>query len=115
MDNQPNTVETLFKKTGDYLEGRIDLMKLQAVNKTSEIVSSLVSNVIILLIVILMLLILNIGIAFWLGDITGKTYYGFFIVSAFYLVLGLVLYTSRDKWLKIPVQDKMVKRMLDKD
>jgi Putative Actinobacterial Holin-X, holin superfamily III len=115
QDNKTISLESLFKKTGDYVETRIDLMKLQAVNKTSEVTSSLVSNIIIGMLGLMMLVIFNIGVAFYLGEVLGKVHYGFFAVGGFYLVLSLLLYAFRNQWLKTPVQDKMIQKMLHSD
>jgi hypothetical protein len=54
-----------------------------------------------------------VGIALLLGDWLGKLYYGFFIVAAFYLIAGLVLYSLREKWLKSPIANSMIKNLMD--
>ena len=83
MEDQINSVEALFEKTTDYLEARIELVKLQAVNKITDVLSSLVSRLIIMIIIVFMVVVLNTGIAIWLGDMLGKMYYGFFCVAGF--------------------------------
>ena len=113
MESHTNSVEALFEKTGDYLETRIELLKLQAVNTTSEITSSVVSRLVIVLIIGLITIILNTGIAIWLGDVLGKMYYGFFIVGGFYVIVALLLYAFRHKWIKGPVSDMLIKKMLN--
>lgn len=112
QESKTSSIESLFKKTGDYVETRIDLLKLQAVDKTSEVTSSFVSNIVIGVLGIMMLSIFNIGIAFYLGEVLGKVYYGFFLVSGFYLLLAVLLYVFRKDWLKGPVQDKMIQKLL---
>jgi hypothetical protein len=113
VEEQTNSLEILFEKTGDYLETRIDLLKLQAVNTTSDVTSSLLAKFAIALIVSLITLILNIGIAMWLGDLLGKMYYGFFLVSGFYIIVAAVLYIFRHQWLKLPFYNMLVKKMLN--
>ena len=113
MQDKINTVEALFEKTTDYVESRIELVKLQAVNKVTDVVSSLVSRLIIMIIVVLMIVVLNTGIAIWLGEVLGKMYYGFFCVAGFYLLLVIVLGLGRRNWLKKPVSNKLVRKMLN--
>ena len=113
MESQANSVEALFEKTGDYLETRMELLKLQTINRTSDITSSIVSRLVLVVIVSLIVLILNIGIAIWIGDRLGKMYYGFFIVGGFYTIVALLLYAFRGKWIKGPVNDMMIKKMLN--
>ena len=113
MEDQINSVEALFKKTTDYLETRIELVKLQTVNKITDVVSSLVSRLVLIIIIFLMIVVLNTGIAIWLGELLGKMYYGFFCLAGFYLLLVLILAANRRSWLKKPVGDKLVKKMLN--
>ena len=113
MEDQINSVEALFKKTTDYLETRIELVKLQTVNKITDVVSSFVSMAIVMIIIVLMVVVLNIGIALWLGEILGKFYYGFFCVAGFYLLLAVVLIATRRNWLKRAIGNKLVRKMLN--
>ncbi|HMI79897.1 MAG TPA: hypothetical protein VK484_13955 [Ferruginibacter sp.] len=113
MENQNSSVETLFEKAGDYLETKIELLKLQAVNTTSDVTSSIVSRFAMLLVITLITLILNVGIALWIGDMLGKMYYGFFLVSGFYIIVAALLYFFRSKWIKRPLHDRLIKKMLN--
>jgi len=113
MENQNNSVETLFEKAGEFVETKIELLKLQAVNTTSDVTSSIVSRFAMLLVISLVVVILNIGIALWIGDMLGKVYYGFFIVSGFYILIAVLLYFFGSNWIKGPVQDSLIKKMLN--
>jgi hypothetical protein len=42
----------------------------------------------------------------------GKTYYGFFLVSGFYLLAGIIVYSNREKWIKEPVSDAVIDKLL---
>jgi hypothetical protein len=59
------------------------------------------------------MLFLNLGIALWLGELLGKTYFGFFIVAAFYILAGLIVHLFMNKKIKRQVGDALVKRMLN--
>jgi hypothetical protein len=113
MENHTSSVQTLFEKAGDYLETKMELLKLQAVNTTSDVTSSIVSRFPLLLIISLVILLLNVGIAMWIGDLLGKMYYGFFLISGFYILVAILLYVFRKKWIKEPVHDRLIKKMLN--
>jgi phosphoglycerol transferase MdoB-like AlkP superfamily enzyme len=113
MESQTNSVEALFEKTGDYLETRMELLKLQTVNSASDLTSSVVSKLILVLIISLIMLLINTGLAIWIGDELGKMYYGFFIVGGFYIIVAIFLYAFRSKWIKRPVNDMLIKKMLN--
>jgi hypothetical protein len=105
-------IETLFKSAGEYLETRIDLYQLKAVDKSSDVLSSIVSKMIIFLIFIMFVFIINIGIALWIGELLGKAYYGFFVLAGFYLIAGLIFNANRKKWFKEPLANKLIKQFL---
>jgi len=112
-DNKTSSVESLLESFRNYLETRIDLLKLKAIDKSSGLISSIAAIVCVLLIAFIFIVLLNIGIALLLGDLLGKAYYGFFIVAAFYALIGIILYSSRDKWIKTPIINGLVKSLLD--
>lgn len=104
-----NTLESLFESTSNYVETRVELAKLKTVKKSCEVASTLISKMIIGGVIFLFLMVFNMAIGFWLGDMLGKNYYGFFVLALFYLVVGIVIYASRDKWLKTPVANSIIK------
>lgn len=112
MENQ-NTVQSLFERAGDYLETRTELYKLQAVKKTSQLISSLVSRLVILMIGILFITMMNIALALWIGTALGSTCYGFFIVAGFYFLLGLIIYLGRNALLQTPVINSFINKMMN--
>lgn len=105
-------IESLFEKAGEYIETRIDLYKLQAVDKSSDVLSSIISKTIVLLVFSMFIFIINIGIALLLGDVLGKLWYGFFILAGFYLIIGIVFYNMRKKWFKGPIADNIIRQFL---
>ena len=85
-------MEILIKRVEDYGNTRIELAKLVAIDHTSTVISYLISNIIVVLVIFIFMLMLSIGAAFWIGDLLGKTYFGFLIVAGFYaLSTGVLL------------------------
>lgn len=113
METQPHSFGTVLENAGDYLETRLDLLKLQAVNKSSDVTSSVVSRMIILLMVAFAIFILNMGLALWVGELLGKVYLGFFVIAGFYMLVGLILHLFRNSLLKEPVSTMIIKKMLN--
>jgi len=58
------------------------------------------------------MLFVNLGLALWLGEILGKTFYGFLVVAAFYGIIGMIIHFFMHKWLKKLVSDYIIKHML---
>jgi hypothetical protein len=115
MENQPGTFGALFEKAGSYLETRLDLLKLQAIDKSSDVTSSLVSRIVILLILLLAVFIGSIGLAIWVGELVGKMYLGFFIVAAFYALLAWLIHLFRKAWIKDPITNSLIKKFVNND
>ena len=113
MENQSASVHSLFEKAGDYLETRVDLFKLEAVNKTSEIISTLVSKVVIIVVLVMFIIMLNIGVAMWIGSLMENSYAGFFIVAGFYGLVAIIVFATREKILKTPISNQLIKKMLN--
>ena len=112
MNNSENVIETLFEKAENYGKTTVELIKLNALDKTADIASSLVVKLIIVVVLIMFSFSINIGIALWLGDLLGKNYYGFFAVSSVYLIAILIIYICRNNCIKLPIQNGIIKQIL---
>ena len=55
---------------------------------------------------------LNIGIALFIGDLLGKVWLGFILVSGIYACIGLIVYLFREKWIKRPLSNSIVAQLL---
>ena len=112
MENQRNQFGILFDNASDYLETRLDLFKLKSTQKASEVISSLASRLILILIVSLVVFMINIGLALLIGELMGKSYYGFFVLAVFYSLVGFVFHQYKTKWVEDPVADSIIKKMI---
>ena len=106
--------ESLLERASDYGKTSYELVKLKAVDKTSDVVSSFIPHSVVFVLIASFMLFLNLGIAFWLGDLLGKLFYGFFVVAAFYVITGIVIHFFMHKWLKRLVSDYFIKQFLNK-
>lgn len=112
MEEKTNLLGSLIDIATDYGKTSIELVKLKALDKTTDIVSSLIPLSIVVVFILSFLLLLNLGIAFWLGDIIGKTAYGFLVVAGFYLITAISVRLFFYKWIKRLVGDYLVKRLI---
>jgi tetrahydromethanopterin S-methyltransferase subunit F len=112
MQEQANAVEDLLSKTTDYLETRVELLELKAIGKTALVTSSFVSGLVIGILLSLVLIFIHLGIAIWLGAISGQLYYGFFIVAAFYILIAALIYFFRKQLLETPVKNAIIKNLV---
>ena len=113
MENQSSPVESLIDRVKSYVETRIDLLRLKAIDKSSSFLSLLISMIVVILVSFISVIMISVGIALLLSELLGRSYYGFFIVGGFYLITGLVLFSLREKWLKKPIANSMIKKLME--
>jgi hypothetical protein len=113
MENKEIHMEELFEKLRDYADTRIELFKLKGINKVSGFMSSVIAGLVLIILLTFVLLCVTIGLALLIGALVGKTYLGFFIVGALYLIIGLVIYSKRVKIIKTPISNKLIKELID--
>ena len=92
MEHNILLIEPLIERIENYGETSAELIKLRVIHKSSRVMSEFIFRAIILFVLSLFLIFLTAGLSLWLGELTGKTYYGFLWVSLFYLITGVILY-----------------------
>lgn len=112
MGDTIGMIESLFEKTVDYGKTSFLLVKLRTLNKTSDVVSSLLAHTVVLIFALLFMLFLSLGMAIWVGEILGNTFYGFFVVAAFYGLTGIFIHLFLHKWIKKLVSDRFIEQVL---
>lgn len=115
MESPATTFATLFERLEEYGKTTFDLYKLRFVDTATDVTTSLIVRLSVILTITLFVLICSVGIALFLGEQLGKSYYGFFIIAGFYLIIGLVLYYFLAKWIKSPIRCSIIKQTLQND
>lgn len=113
MNESPNQIELLLENAVEYGKTSFQLLKLKALDKSSDIVSSVVPLAFVIVLLTLFLFFGSIGIAFWLGEIFNKVYLGFMVVAFFYGVLGIVIHFFLQKWIKKLICNYIIKLILN--
>ncbi|MGM5469600.1 hypothetical protein ACS386_04935 [Flavobacteriaceae bacterium LMO-SS05] len=112
MENTATSIEMLYEKAKKYTQTSLDLLKLNTVDKTADVLSSLTSRVFIAMAVAMFTMFINIGISLFIGKLLNEYYLGFFMVSAFYLILAAVLYFFKDKLIETPLANLIIAKLL---
>jgi len=104
-----NHIDQLVSNTKEYLETRVELVKLQMIEKGSEMSGAVVANLTFIFLFMIVLSFFSIAAALYLGVIWGAYYYGFLFVGACYLAVCLLLYFNKESWIKRPVSNTIIK------
>lgn len=112
MENEASSLELLFARSEQWCKTSIELIRLKAIRTATDSVSSSLSMVVVLMIFWLSIIIGSLGASLWIGECLGKTFYGFFVVSLFYLLLALLIFIFRNQWIKNPLNRFFIKQAL---
>lgn len=112
MEDNVKLIEKLFERVVEYSKTSFELLKLKAIEKTSDVASTLALHSVAFILTASFMLFLNLGLAYWLGDLTGKLYYGFFLIGGFYLIAVIVIFLFMRKWIKVFVTNYIIKHLL---
>lgn len=112
MKNTQRLIEELVEKLEAYGKTNLELAKLKALRTASIVASEVVTKTIILVVMSMFLIILNIGISLWVGKFMGEYYYGFFIVAAAYLFIGMLLAIFAPQLLHRPIRRYIIREIL---
>ena len=75
MTDNATPIESLFERAEVYTKTTLELYKLQAIDKSADVVSSLLSRLAVFMAVALSILIINIGFALWIGKLLHNSFY----------------------------------------
>jgi len=108
---EKNKVEKLIGDVKEYAETKLDLVALNLQDKGSDIAASAASVVTLGIIILFVLLFLSLGAALILGNYFQDPSIGFFCIAGFYLIVFLLVYINRHKWIKLPLVNSILKKI----
>ena len=112
MEDNTKFLESLLEKATEYGKTSFELVKLKAIDKTTDIVSSLIPHSVVFVLIASFLIFLNLGLALWLGEVLGKIFYGFFVVAGFYVIIAIIIHFFMHKRIKRLVGNYFIRRVL---
>lgn len=112
METPSEHVEYLVKNVGQYLENKAELYKLKIIDKSSDLISSLVEKILVFVMILIFFVFFNIALALLIGTWLGQSFYGFFVVAAFYGIVGLIIHFSRERLIRTPVANSLIEKFL---
>lgn len=112
--SETGKIEELTKSLKVYVQTNIELVKLEAAERTSVFGSSLISILIVGFSMFLFVLFVSISAGFCLADYFNSNYIGFVLVTGFYFVLTIILIIVRKKLIERPIRNRIIKRIFKK-
>ncbi|NDE10453.1 MAG: hypothetical protein EBZ95_07795 [Chitinophagia bacterium] len=97
----------------EYIQTEIELIKLNFAEKLSKILSNFLAIIILIWILLLSILFASISLTFFIGEKIGKMSVGFFIVSLIYLLIAMVSWYLRERFIRIPILNGILRQLFD--
>lgn len=112
-ESTKSRIDELSGHIREYIETRIDIVKLDAADTTASAASSMVSWIAVLLVSLLVIMLLTIGGAIAIGMLIDNMAGGFFVMAGAYSIIILILYLFRESWIRKPVLNAIIKNIYD--
>ena len=108
-------IEELSSQIKDYVQTRIDILKLQLASVTSKIISNLIASLFVFFLFTIFIVFAGTGLALMISAWIGPLYSGFLIVAAIFLFIAVLFWVKREKFLRIPIMNSIIRQLSIKD
>ena len=108
-------IEALSKNTHDYINTRIEEVKFELAEKSSELVANLVAGLTVAVMLLFFVLFASIALALSLSKWLETSWAGFLIVALLYLFIGLCIWLGRRMFIQLPVMNSIIKQLFKQD
>jgi len=115
MSETLKKVEELTEHVKDYITTKVEITKLRFAEKTSLTIGNIIAAVVVAVLFLFVLLFGSIAGAWALSDWIGKNYAGFLIVTGIYLLVAIIVWFARNRLIRFPVMNAIIKMLHKKD
>jgi uncharacterized membrane protein YqjE len=111
-DNFSNYFNQTGKVAKEYLETRLDLIKLQAAGKLSKALGLFFSLILAFLLFFFVIVFLGMVLGFWIGEMTNSFTIGFSCSAALFVFLLGILLIFRKSLIQVPLSNMLIKELV---
>lgn len=114
QENNDKSIEDLVDDAKGFLNARVEYTRLYLVEKVSKIFADLVTSTAVIVCFILAFLFGSVTLALYLSDVLGSNAGGFGCVSLFYILLAIIVYLTKDKYIEKAIINVAIRKYFDK-
>lgn len=111
-DNFSNYFNQTGKVAKEYLETRLDLIKLQAAGKLSKALGLFFSLILAFLLFFFVVVFLGMVLGFWIGEMTNSYTIGFSCSAGLFIFLLLIILWFREPLIQRPLSNMLIKELV---
>jgi hypothetical protein len=113
-ENKEKDLEDLLSDAKIYVDTRIEYVKLSAVEKGSKIFADLITSAAVIICFVLAFLFASFTLALYLSTVFGSYAAGFGCVAGVYLLLSIIVYITKDKFIERFLVNLFIRKYFDK-
>ncbi len=113
-ENKEKNIKEIFKDAQDYIDTRVEYVKLSAVEKGSRVMADFITNGAVITCFLLAFLFASLTLGFYLSEILGSYAAGFGCVSGIYLLLSVIVFLTKDKYIEKFLINLFIKKYFEK-
>ncbi|MFF5381798.1 phage holin family protein [Pedobacter suwonensis] len=114
QENKDKSIEDLVDDAKGFLDARVEYTRLYIVEKASKIFADLVTSTTVIVCFILAFLFGSVTLALYVSDLLGSYAGGFGCVSLFYILLAVIVYLTKDKYIEKAIINIAIRKYFDK-
>jgi fatty acid desaturase len=111
MEKVFTKAEELADSLKEYINLRIESIKLITAEKTSAVIANIIAGAVAALVLFFFVVFASVSLAIGLGTWLGSMWAGFLIVAGLYLLLGMVVWAARGKLIRLPVMNAIIQQL----
>ncbi|KQB98812.1 hypothetical protein [Pedobacter sp. Hv1] len=113
-ENKEKDLEDIFLDAKEYIDTRIEYTKLSFVEKGAKLFADLITNTTVIICFVLSFLFASFTLALYLATVFGSNVKGFGCVAAIYLLLSIIVFLAKDKYLEKVLVNLFIRKYFDK-
>lgn len=114
QENKEKGIEDLYDDAKAYLETKVEYTRLYLVEKLSKIFADIVTNLVVVICFVLAFLFGTFTLALFLSDVLGSYTKGFGCVALIYVLLALIVYYTKDKYIEKAIVNFTIRNYFNK-
>ena len=115
MSEDFEKIESLADQLKEYANTRLAQFKLSVAEKISKVAALMIAFVVVALVFFLFFVLLCGAAALAIGEWLQNMWLGFLIMAALVLLIGFILWATRDSWLRKPIMNRLIEVMFDNE
>lgn len=114
QENKEKNIEDIISDAKGYIDNRIEYTKLYMVEKVSRTFADLVTTTAVIVCFVLAFLFGTVTLALFLSDVLGSYTRGFGCVSLIYILLAVIVYFTKDKYIEKAIINFSIRKFFNK-